>query len=78
MKKVYKNVDKVMKIVVEQILIITHAFNYRFVCYVLVFPLQLAYCICYYQPPLDYLNVFELAKVIDWHMKIQCGKDQMT
>ncbi len=24
---------------------------------------------CYYQPPSDYLNVFELARAIDWHMK---------
>ncbi len=58
-----------MEIVVEQVLILTHAFNYRLVCYVLVFPLQLAFCICYYQPPSDYLNIFELAQVIDWHMK---------
>ncbi len=54
-----------MEIVVEQVLILTHAFNYRFVDYVLVFPLQLASCICYYQTPSDYLNIFELAQVID-------------
>ncbi len=52
-----KKVAKVMEIVVEQRLILTHAFNYRLVGYVLVFPLQLAYCICYYQPPSDYLNL---------------------
>ncbi len=34
-----------MEIVVEQVLILTHAFNYRVVGYVLVFPLQLAFCI---------------------------------
>ncbi len=54
-----------MEIVVEQVLILTHAFNYRLVGYVLVFPLQLAFCICYYQTPLDYVNIFELAQVID-------------
>ncbi len=26
-------------------------------------------CICYYQTPSDYLNILELAQVIDWHMK---------
>ncbi len=78
MKKVDKKVDKVMEIVVEQRLILIHAFNYRLVGYVLVFPLQLAYCICYYQTPSDYLNVFELAHMIGWYMKIQCGRDQMT
>ncbi len=54
-----------MEIVVEQVLILTHAFNYRLVDYVLVFSLQLALCICYYQPPSEYLNIFELAQVID-------------
>ncbi len=58
-----------MEIVVEQVLILTHAFNYRLVGYILVFPLQLTFCICYYQTPSDYLNIFELAQVIDWHMK---------
>ncbi len=58
-----------MEIDVEQRLILTHAFNYRLVGYVLVFPLQLAFFICYFQTPSDYLNIFELAKVIDWHMK---------
>ncbi len=65
MKKVYKKVYKSMKIVVKQRLILTHAFNYMLVGYVLVFPLQHAYCICYYQTLSDYLNVFELAQVID-------------
>ncbi len=32
-----------MKIDVEQHLILTHAFNYRLVGYILVFPLQLAF-----------------------------------
>ncbi len=63
-----KKVDKVMEIVVEQRLILTHAFNYMSVGYGLVFPLQLAYCICYYQTPSDYLNIFELAQVIDWRL----------
>ncbi len=39
MKKVYKKVAKVMEIVVEQVLILTHAFYYMLVGYVLVFPL---------------------------------------
>ncbi len=39
-----------MEIVVEQRLILTHAFNYRLVGYVLVFPFQLDVCIYYYQP----------------------------
>ncbi len=65
MKKKYtKTVAKVMEIVVEQLLILTHAFNYRLVGYVLVFPLQLAYCIYYYQTLSDYFNIFELAKGI--------------
>ncbi len=64
-KKYIKNVAKVMEIVVEQLLILTHAFNYRLVGYVLVFPLQLAFYICYYQTPSNYLNIFELAQVID-------------
>ncbi len=64
-----KKVDKVMEIVVEQRLILTHTFNYRLVGYVLVFPLQLAYYISYCQTLFDYLNIFELAQVIDWHMK---------
>ncbi len=71
MKKVYKKVAKVMEIVVEQVLILIHAFNYRLVGYVLVFPLQLAFCICYYQTHSDYLNIFELAQVIDWHMTFE-------
>ncbi len=54
-----------MEIVVEQKLILTHALNYRLVGYALVFPLQRAYCICYYQISLDYLNIFELAQMID-------------
>ncbi len=54
-----------MEIVIEQRLILTHVFNYRLVGYVLVFPLQLAFFICYYQTPSDYLNIFELAQVID-------------
>ncbi len=58
-----------MEIIVKQRLIPTHAFKYRFVGYVLVFPLQLAFCICYYQTPSDYLNIFELAQVNDWHMQ---------
>ncbi len=58
-----------MKIVVDQRLILTHAFNCRLVGYVLVVPLHPDYCICYYQTPSNYLNVFELAHVIDWHMK---------
>ncbi len=66
-----------MEIVVEQRLILTHAFNYRLVGYVLVFPLRLPYCICYYQTPSDYFNVFELTQVID-SMTNQCGRDQMT
>ncbi len=58
-----------MEIVAEQVLILTHAFNYKLVGYVLVFPLQLAFCIFYYQTPSDYLNIFKLAQVIDWHME---------
>ncbi len=54
-----------MEIIVKQRLIPTHAFKYRFVGYVLVFPLQLAFCICYYHTPSDYLNIFELAQVND-------------
>ncbi len=57
-----------MEIVVEQVLILTHGFNYRLVGYVLVFLPQLVFCICYYKTPSDYLNIFELAQVIDWHM----------
>ncbi len=53
------------EIILEQILILNHAFNYRMVGYVLVFPLQLAFCICYYDTPSDYLHIFELAQVID-------------
>ncbi len=68
MKIVYKKVAKVMEIVVEQELILTHAFSYRLVGYVLVFPRQLAFCICYYQPSSDYLNISEMTQVIDWHM----------
>ncbi len=67
-KKDIKKVAKVMEIVVEQVLILTYTFNHRLVGYIFVFPLQLAFCICYYQPPSDYLNIFELAQVIDWHM----------
>ncbi len=52
-KKVYKKVAKVMEIVVEQVLILTHAFNYMLVGYVLEFPLQLAFCVCYYQTHSD-------------------------
>ncbi len=49
-----------MEIVVEQVLILTRAFNYRLVGYLLEFPLQLDFCIiCYYQ------NIFELAQVND-------------
>ncbi len=33
-----------MEIVVEQVLILTNAFNCRLVGYVFVFPLQLAFC----------------------------------
>ncbi len=58
-----------MEIVIEQVLILSNAFNYRLVGYGLVFPLQLAFCICYYQTPSDYLNIFELVQVIDWHME---------
>ncbi len=58
-----------MEIVVEQRLFLSHDFNYRLLGYVLVFPLQLAYCICYYQPPSDYLNIFELAQMIDSNSK---------
>ncbi len=68
-KNIFKKVTKLMEIVVEQRLILTHAFNYRLVGYVLVFPLQLVYYICYYQTCSSYLNIFELAQVIDWHMK---------
>ncbi len=64
-KKYIKIVAKVMELVVEQRLILTHAFNYRLVGYVLVFPLQHAFGICYYQTPSDDLNIFELAQVID-------------
>ncbi len=46
--------------------LLVYAFNYyRLVRYVVAFSLQLAFCICYYQTPLDYLNIFELAQVID-------------
>ncbi len=58
-----------MEIFVEQVLILTLAFSYRLVGYVLVFPIQLAFGICYYQTLSDYLNIFELAQVIDWHIK---------
>ncbi len=60
MKKSIQKVAKVMEIVVEEVLIPTHAFNYRLAGYGLVFYLQLAFCICYYQTPSDYLNIFEL------------------
>ncbi len=76
----YKKVGKVMEIVVEQVLILTHAFNYWLVDYVLVFPLQLAFFICYYQTPSDYLNIFELVQLIDTCnlMTSQYGRSQMT
>ncbi len=63
-KSILKKVAKVIEIVVEHVLILTHAFNYRLVGYILVFPLQLTFCICYYQTPSDYLNIFELAQVL--------------